>query len=84
MESPVDPDITPAMPPPDGVIPNFIDPPTIAPSLTVGLVLLCGIATLAFTARMFTRVYVMKQMQLEDCMSGLPVSAMWLNEMQIF
>ena len=67
MDSLPDPNMTPALEPPEGVIPNFVNPPTIAPSFVAGLGVMCGVATLGFAARMFTKTYVMKQVQLEDC-----------------
>lgn len=59
--------LLPAMTPPEGVNPNFIDPncDTYAPSI-VGY--LCfALATTSLVARLFTRLMVMKSMTLEDC-----------------
>ena len=68
MNSTIDPNNYPALEPPDEfTIPNFIDPPTVAGPLAAGLGLMIAIATLGFAARMFTRVYVMRQLQGEDC-----------------
>ena len=58
---------TSALEPPPGVIPNYNDPPTIAGALVAGLAIMIATATLAFAARVFTKVYVMKQVQLDDC-----------------
>ena len=60
-------DELPAMLPPPGVVPNFTDPPSSAGSLGAGVGVMIFIGTLGFAARMFTKIYVMKQMQLEDC-----------------
>ena len=68
MNATIDPNNYPALEPPDpNIPPNFIDPPTIAGPLIVGLSVMIGVATLGFAARMFTRVYVMRHMQVEDC-----------------
>ena len=63
----LDPNTNFALAPPPGVIPNYDDPPTIARSLVAGLAIMIVVATLAFAARLFTRVWVMKQIQLDDC-----------------
>ena len=60
-------DELPALAPPPGVTPNFVDPPSTAASFAIGLAIMISVATLLFALRMFTRIYVMKQMQLEDC-----------------
>ena len=60
-------DSIPAMDPPQGVAPDLVNAPTFAWPVVAGLAVMSGLATLAFGARMFTRFYVMRRMQLEDC-----------------
>lgn len=63
----LDPNNTPALEPPPGVVPNFVDPPTIVRPIIVGVSVMIVVSTLGFAARLFTKIRVMKQMQLEDC-----------------
>ena len=61
------PDTDFALEPPPGVIPNYNDPPTIAGPLVAGLAIMIAVSTLAFAARLFTKAWVMKQVQTDDC-----------------
>ena len=63
----LDLDSIPAMIPPAGVVPNFVDPPTTAPQLYELLLFLLSIATVALAARLFTKVKIMKAVLIEDC-----------------
>jgi hypothetical protein len=62
-------DQLPALEPPPGVIPNFVDPPdnNNTRGLVIALYFMIALATIGFAARMFTKIYVMKQFQPEDC-----------------
>ena len=64
------PDQTPALDPPNGVIPNFNDPPSIAGDLVAGLTIMIVVATTGFVARMYTKAWIMRKVQLEDCEYG--------------
>ena len=57
----------PAVSPPPGVIPNFVDPPSLYPQIIVTLVLTLSIATLAVIIRVYTKLHVIKAWHLEDC-----------------
>ena len=61
----------PAGSPPPGVIPNFVDPPSIYPQIIVTLVLTLSISTLALVIRTYTKLRVIKAWHLEDCTSAL-------------
>ena len=67
MESILDPNKTPALQPPLGVVPNFVDPPTILGPFLAGEAVMLAASTLAVSARVFTKAYVMKKVDLEDC-----------------
>ncbi|KAI0509033.1 hypothetical protein F5B22DRAFT_618232 [Xylaria bambusicola] len=62
-----DPSETGALPPPDGVIPNFVNPPSI--HYIHVAVAIAGLATsaIAVTARTYTRAKVIKRFGLDDC-----------------
>ena len=61
------PTLTPALKPPDDVLPNFVDPWSEA-DLTRGFSLaFLGLATVMLTARLFTKLYIMRKMHAEDC-----------------
>ena len=57
----------PSLPPPPGVVPNFVNPPeTIWPARVLsGLFLL--LAAIALAARLFVKLRIVGKMQLEDC-----------------
>ena len=63
----MDPDNTPALEPPPGVTPNFVDPYSDAPISSAITYLFFGIATVCLVLRLFARLKIMRQMQLEDC-----------------
>ena len=63
----------PAESPPPGVIPNFVDPPSIYPQIIVTLVLTLCISTLALAIRTYTKLRVIKAWHLEDCTSALRI-----------
>ena len=57
----------PALAPPPGVVPNFTNPYTTAPPVRIAMAVMVGVATAACIARIFTKAYVMRQFQAEDC-----------------
>ena len=63
----LNPDKLAALEPPPGIIPNFDDPYSAAPPVEAATGVLAALATLGFLARIFTKAWVMKQMQIEDC-----------------
>ncbi len=65
----------PALAPPPGVTPNFIDPPNLRqPWLAVVQITL---ATLAVFMRLFTKKFVVKRVLIDDCESiVVPASIM--------
>lgn len=71
MES-LDLNVLPAMIPPPGVVPNFVDPDSEAPlAIALGVPILFMILTsLALLARLFTKFKIIHQIHTEDCMNG--------------
>lgn len=71
----------PAMAPPSGVIPNFVDPPNIEHVIILVLVLCVVLQTLALLMRIYTKVFIIRKMAVEDCMSS---SAVYLSPRDIY
>lgn len=57
----------PAMTPPPGVQPNFIDPPNFANTALVVELIFLILSTLAVIIRAYTKLRVNKKLDLEDC-----------------
>lgn len=57
----------PALAPPPGVVPNFIDPPTNRPVMLGVCISMFVIMTLAVAIRTYTKLALMKRLALEDC-----------------
>jgi hypothetical protein len=63
----VAPNTTPALEPPPGVTPNFIGQYTRQISY-IGTSAAClSLATIGIVIRIFTKVFILKQVYLEDC-----------------
>ena len=62
-----DPNHTPALTPPPGVEPNFIDPPTLMSDVTIGSIFVLTILTALTATRTFTKLCLMRDFHLEDC-----------------
>jgi hypothetical protein len=61
-----DPNTTPALAPPEGVIPNLIDPYTRQPIL-IGTATAClTLTTLCILVRLYTKVRILKSLDIED------------------
>ena len=57
----------PALAPPPGVTPNFVNPPSFF-TFSVVVVTLCLLfSTLAICMRMYTKLYIIRRVVLEDC-----------------
>lgn len=57
----------PAMAPPDGVVPNFFDPPNKnAAALALGIICV-SVLSMVVLCRIYVRSLVVKTIQLEDC-----------------
>ena len=60
----------PALAPPPGMTSNFVNPPNLD-HLTIGVFTLCMmLATLTVILRMWTKLFIIRQTALEDCMSS--------------
>ena len=66
---------TPSIPPPAGQQPNFAHPACDQNAVYIPLSICTGVATIFFLARAFTKRYIMKRVDTEDCKSG--ARAMW-------
>lgn len=62
----------PALPPPPGVTPDFVDSSNLL-HLTIAILTLCNfLATLAVILRMWTKLFIIHQTTLDDCISSSP------------
>ena len=60
----------PALPPPPGVTPNFVNPANLD-KLTIAIFTLCMIlATLTVILRMWTKICIIRQTSIDDCISS--------------
>lgn len=59
----------PAMNPPHGVEPNFIDHSNLSRGVIVTLTIYMTFATLVFLMRLYTKLFLFRKVVLEDCMS---------------
>ena len=65
----------PALPPPPGVTSQFVDPPNLE-QLTIGIFTTCiFLATVAVVLRMWTKLLIIRQTTLDDCISSCPVGS---------
>ena len=61
-----------ALAPPPGVTPNFADPPNLY-NLSIAIFALCScLGTLAVILRMGTKLFIIRQTAVEDCISSSP------------
>ena len=60
----------PALTPPPGVTSQFVDPPNLH-KLAIAILALCAcLATLALLLRMGTKLFIIRQVTVEDCISS--------------
>ncbi|KAM7223127.1 hypothetical protein V8F06_001683 [Rhypophila decipiens] len=57
----------PALDPPEGVVPNFIDPPKDNTGAYAVLAICLVLSTAAILSRVYSRVFVVRQIFLADC-----------------
>jgi hypothetical protein len=57
----------PAMQPPPGVVSNFIDPPNFKEDMVVEEIILLTLSTIAISIRLYTKLRINRQENLEDC-----------------
>lgn len=57
----------PAMAPPPGVIPNFVDPPNLLHIFILVLTLCVSLPTIAILLRMYTKLFILRKVVFEDC-----------------
>jgi hypothetical protein len=63
--------LTPALEPPQGVSSNFIDPPTLMPTVIGGTTMIHFLTLLLILARLYVNVKVSKELRIEDSLSYL-------------
>ena len=63
----IDPNTTPASPPPAGQQSNLVDPYSLQPYLVATCVICLRLIVLAVSARTFVKVYLLKKVQWDDC-----------------
>ena len=59
----------PAHPPPPGVQSNFVDPPTLDGVILANKIICMVVGGVAVLIRLYTRVMLIKSINLEDCRS---------------
>lgn len=69
----------PAMEPPSGVTPNFIDPPNLQHRVTLTLALCITLSTLTVMLRICTKFFIVRQTTIDDCMFFCPVLSKYLD-----
>lgn len=57
----------PAMTPPPGVKPNFVNPPNLEKEFYIDLILCLTISVLVVCMRMWTKARLVRKVQIEDC-----------------
>lgn len=61
----------PALKPPPGVVPNFIDPPNLYDTAIAVQIVTLVLSTVAVAMRIYTKVRIIHQMAAADCRSFL-------------
>ena len=69
----------PAMAPPPGIKPNFVNPPNLDKEFYIDLILCLTISVLAVCMRVWTKARVMRKFQIEDCKTLSPAHALFLS-----
>lgn len=59
----------PAMVPPPGVTPNFVDPPNQRHIVLFVLIFYMTLSTIVILMRMYTKIFLLRKTVFEDCMS---------------
>ncbi|KAI0817141.1 hypothetical protein GGR55DRAFT_619212 [Xylaria sp. FL0064] len=72
----VNPNDVPALEPPDGVVPNFINPPSIHHIQVALAISALTVSTIAVAARTFARARVLRKFDLNDCALLLSLAIM--------
>ncbi|KAI9683714.1 MAG: hypothetical protein M1822_005904 [Bathelium mastoideum] len=65
----MDPNDTPALPAPEGLLSNFVDPPTLMPTVIVTCTVVLASVTAFVYARLFTKSYIVREHHIEDYLS---------------
>ena len=63
----------PALPPPTGVQPNFVNPPDRGPSTVPVIGVFMGLALIFYSARVYTKIVLVRRASWDDCEYFIPV-----------
>jgi hypothetical protein len=63
---------TPALAPPDGVEPNFVDPPTAEPYMIAAAAFCLTLAFAGISIRFYTKAWILKSLTHDDCTLRIP------------
>lgn len=69
----------PAMAPPPGMTPNFIDPPNLQHVVILILTVCTSLATLTVMLRIFTKIFIIHQTTFDDCTFSCPAISKYSN-----
>lgn len=61
----------PAMLPPEGVTPNFVDPYTLGPIFVIVSSVLITIMMIFVVVRIYTRIFINRKLYWDDCQSSI-------------
>jgi hypothetical protein len=67
----------PAMVPPPGTTPNFVNPANLNHVVVLTLILCMVFSTLAVAMRMYTKLFIIRKTAFEDCMSLRRATLSW-------
>lgn len=72
--------LLPAAKPPDGVIPNLVNPESCGPAVIVALAISSGLMSVFVILRMYTKLRIVRKMDWDDCkFLGLVPLSRWLT-----
>jgi hypothetical protein len=57
----------PLVPPPPGVTPNLIDPPSLAPTILITGIVFLILATSFFLVRAYSKLWISRNWGMDDC-----------------
>jgi hypothetical protein len=57
----------PAATPPDGITPNFVDPPSVGYQQTTTNIVVLVIMIIVVLLRLYTRIFIVKSFGYDDC-----------------
>ena len=67
-----------AAPPPPGVIPNFVNPPSTGYRLVVSSIVTWVSATVFVALRAYVKLRILQKITSDDCMYGFALFGIWI------